>query len=280
MRDMDPTPAGVVERRGCPIHYWSYGPTDAPAVVLTHGVTIDHRTWHAQVPALRDAGYRVITWDLRGHGLSRPTGASFSVPEAIDDLNAVLDDAGVDEAMHVGQSFGGFLVQEFYRAHRARVTGLVLVGAHVVGDPLPRHQQMVQRLRPTILRWWPEGHLRKVIPLFLSRDEEVRRYVARATQALSKDDFIHVTRAALEPLLGAAPLKLPELPVMIVYGEAEMRMIRKMIRNRQASDAAIEVEVVPGGGHLINQERPGGFSEALLAFLQQHVPITVEPDTE
>lgn len=277
MLEITPNHTGVVESSGCPIHYWSYGPADAPAIVLTHGVTVDHHTYEDQITALHDAGYRVIVWDMRGHGVSRPAGKSFTIDQAVADLLAILDEASADEAVFVGQSFGGFLIQEFYRRHPERVAALILVGAYVVGDALPLHQRLIQRARPAILRWWPEAHLRKVIPLFLSQDPEVRRYVARATHALSKDDFIAVTRAALEPLLAPEPLLFSNLPVLIVYGEAEMGMIRKMIRQRGAHDQALQVEVVEGGGHLINQERPEAFNDVLIAFLRTHVPVANEP---
>lgn len=246
---------------------------DAPAVVLTHGVTIDHHTFEPQVQALCDAGYRVITWDLRGHGASQPMGLEFSLQGAVDDLLYVLDATGVDEAIHAGQSFGGFLIQEFFRQHPDRVSGLVLIGAHVIGDSLPPHQRLIQRARPWLLGLWPERHLRRVIPAFLSKNPDVRRYVAQATRPLSKADFIEVTRAALDALFLPTTLDFGGVPVLAVYGEGEMGMIKRMIRRRASSDPGLQMAVVPGGGHLVNQDSPGAFNEVLLAFVRARMPV-------
>lgn len=56
---------GSFTRAGVAIHYWTAGNPNAPAVVCTHGATIDHGTFAEQIPALAAAGYRVIVWDLR-----------------------------------------------------------------------------------------------------------------------------------------------------------------------------------------------------------------------
>src|SRR5512145_2287519 len=97
--------ASTLSRPGCTIHYWIGGPENAPLIVLTHGATIDHHEWDATLPILTRAGYRVLTWDLRGHGLSRP--APFDLAAAITDLLALLDTLNVPQAIFVGHSMGG-----------------------------------------------------------------------------------------------------------------------------------------------------------------------------
>ena len=255
------------------IRYWSDGHADSPAVVLTHGVTINHRTFDAQVQPLCDAGYRVITWDLRGHGASRPSATDFSLQGAVEDLRYVLDATGVEEAVLVGQSFGGFVIQEFFRRYPERVSGLVLVGAHVIGDSLPPHQRLIQRARPWLLTLWPEKHLRRVLPSFMSRQPEVKQYVADATSVLSKDDFIDVTRAALDAMLLSDELHFGDVSVLAVYGESEFGMIRRMIQQRETNDPALQVAIIPAAGHLVNQDAPAAFNDVLLAFLQARVPV-------
>jgi 3-oxoadipate enol-lactonase len=84
------------------VPYWSVGDPVAPTVVWTHGATLDHDAFAAQVPVLCDAGYRVVSWDLRGHGESQPMGSSFSFGTAADDLIALLDDLGAAGAVLVG----------------------------------------------------------------------------------------------------------------------------------------------------------------------------------
>jgi pimeloyl-ACP methyl ester carboxylesterase len=69
----------TIERPGCRIHYWLAGAPDAPLVTLSHAALTDHTFFATQVSALVSR-YQVLTWDIRGHGASRPL-AGPGVPE-------------------------------------------------------------------------------------------------------------------------------------------------------------------------------------------------------
>ncbi len=258
---------GAFTRAGTTIHYWTAGEPDGPTVVCTHGVTIDHGTFDEQIPALVAAGYRAIVWDLRGHGLSRPAGEPISYLNAAADLAMLLDETAVDRAMLVGQSFGGMIVQEFCRHHADRAAGLVLVGSPLLGDQLPWPHHWLQRARPLLLRLWPEGHLRRITPQFMSQYRGVQLYVAKAIQPLAKEDFVQVTKAALEVFLHARPLPDSDMPILLVRGEDEMAMLTQMMERRAALKPHVQLAVVPDAGHLVNQDNPATFNEVLLTFL-------------
>jgi alpha-beta hydrolase superfamily lysophospholipase len=85
--------SGIFTYKGCPIHYRLVGPAGAPLVALTHGGMVDHRVWDMQVPAL-SARYRLLLWDVRGHGRSRPGGRNRTIPQIAGDLAALLDHLG------------------------------------------------------------------------------------------------------------------------------------------------------------------------------------------
>jgi 3-oxoadipate enol-lactonase len=114
----------VLERQAS-IHYWLHGKPTNPLVVMTHGAGADHQMFDAQLPALAQ-DYFVLTWDVRGHGCSRPMG-SFSLSTVLEDLLEILDEIGASEAIFVGQSMGGNQAQELVRHHPERVRALVLI---------------------------------------------------------------------------------------------------------------------------------------------------------
>jgi pimeloyl-ACP methyl ester carboxylesterase len=82
---------------------------DGPAVVLLHGFPELAYSWRHQVPALVDAGYRVVVPDQRGYGASEaPTDPhAYSMRTLVADVVGVLDALDVDEATVVGHDFGG-----------------------------------------------------------------------------------------------------------------------------------------------------------------------------
>ena len=96
-----------------------------PAVLLSHSWFCDGRQW-PQVERLATAGYRVLNVDNRGHGRSGPHRERYDVWDMANDLMAVLDDAGVDEAVVVGLSIGGFAAIRMALRYPTRVRGLVL----------------------------------------------------------------------------------------------------------------------------------------------------------
>ncbi|HEY5424202.1 MAG TPA: alpha/beta fold hydrolase, partial [Ilumatobacteraceae bacterium] len=87
------------------------GSADAPAVVLLHGFPDSHALWRHQVPALVDAGYRVIAPDLRGFGeSSKPADVDrYGVLDLVGDVLGILDSVGVPRAHVVGHDWGAAL---------------------------------------------------------------------------------------------------------------------------------------------------------------------------
>ncbi len=111
----------------------------APTLVLLHGwaVTAD-LNWFAAYPTLAER-YRVLTIDHRGHGRGiRPPGGTVRLSDCADDVAALLDVVGVEQAVAVGYSMGGAIAQLLWRRHGHRVDGLVLCATarHFQGGPV------------------------------------------------------------------------------------------------------------------------------------------------
>ncbi|HEX6889018.1 MAG TPA: alpha/beta fold hydrolase [Candidatus Nanopelagicales bacterium] len=112
-----------VTGRGTRLYYEDTGV--GPVMLLSHSWWCDGRQW-PQVPALVDAGYRVLNVDNRGHGRSGAHLESFTIWDMADDLIAVLDDAGVEAAIVVGLSIGGMAGIRAALRYPDRVRALVL----------------------------------------------------------------------------------------------------------------------------------------------------------
>src|SRR5512135_583981 len=82
-----------------------------PVILLLHGFPDSAALWRHQIPALTDAGYRVVAPDLRGFGESdRPDGvANYAMPTLVGDVLGVLDALGVAHAAVVGHDWGAAL---------------------------------------------------------------------------------------------------------------------------------------------------------------------------
>lgn len=111
-----------LDRNGVHLHYEDVG--SGLPLLLSHSWFCTGKQW-PQVPDLVTAGYRVLNLDNRGHGRSGPYVEPYSLWEMSADLIAVLDHAGVDSAVLVGLSVGGFCSIRTALQHPERVRGLL-----------------------------------------------------------------------------------------------------------------------------------------------------------
>jgi pimeloyl-ACP methyl ester carboxylesterase len=110
------------------LHYTDYG--EGQPVVLIHGWPLSARSWEAQVPALIEAGYRVITYDRRGFGQSSQPWHGYEYDTFAADLAAVMDHLDLRDAVLVGFSMGGGEVVRYLGRYGAdRVSKAVLASA-------------------------------------------------------------------------------------------------------------------------------------------------------
>ncbi len=105
------------------------GPEGAPVVALIHGLGLSRQsTWGAIAPALAEH-YRVLSYDLCGHGQSAlpPNGSSLTVLS--EQLITLMDELGIGQAALVGFSLGGMINRRCAMDHAARVSALVVLNS-------------------------------------------------------------------------------------------------------------------------------------------------------
>ena len=114
-----------INRDGVSIHYEARGA--GPAILFSHGYCASGRMWDGQLDALSER-FRVITWDLRGHGRSDSPAdpALYSEALAVGDMRTLLAEEGVEAAVIAGHSLGGYLSLAFQQAHPEATLALVL----------------------------------------------------------------------------------------------------------------------------------------------------------
>ena len=105
-----------------------------PAIVLAHGTTCDSNDWNMQLPAF-ESDFRVISVDLRGHGLSSSPDGNYSSHQDAADLAALVTDLGLERVVAFGHSTGGACAVSFAVSHPALVRAVVAVDPSYGMDP-------------------------------------------------------------------------------------------------------------------------------------------------
>lgn len=261
---------------GTRIHWTSMGAGPGPAVLLCDGLGCAGYIWRFLQPELA-RGHRVIHWNYRGHGQSeRPVDPErISILECVDDLLAVLDDAGERSAVLVGHSMGVQVALEAHRRAPERVSGLVLLcgapgkpldtfhDAPLLSAAFPYARDAVERF-PAVARLL----FRSVIPTELSLRfamafEVNSQHVAREDLARYLADLADVDSALFVRLAASAGqhdasdhLPRVAVPTLIIAGEKDSFTPMWLSVKMHAAIPGSELLVLPGGTHVGPLEHP------------------------
>lgn len=261
----------AITLRGATIHYDDFGPATGLSVLLIHGHPFNRTLWAPQVTALTEAGYRVITPDLRGYGRSSVTPGKVFLSDFADDLAALLGHLGVERAVVGGVSMGGQIAMEFQRRHPERVRALVLSDTSAPAET-DEGKEFRNRLADRLLAEGMDGYAGEVIGKMLAA------YNVAAMPDVA-ERVLGMMRAT-DPVGAAAALRgraerpdyrdtLPAVkePVLIVVGadDAYTSVADAEAIHRLVPHAALAV--IEQAGHLPGAEQPEHFNSALLDFL-------------
>ncbi len=243
-------------------------------MVWSHGATMDHRMFDAQLSPLVDAGYRVLTWDVRGHGRSKPIGhVPLSLPDMAEDLLALLDSLEVRGPICFGgQSMGGYIAQEITRRSPELVQAMVIIGSTSITAPIPKLDEWALRSSPWWFAPWPWGNLKRLVANSTALRPEIRAYAQDAVGALTKSEFLHIWRAVANCLTPDATYRIP-VPHLLTHGDQDKTgNVARTAPAWAAREPQCRYEVIPDASHNANQDNPEFFNRVMLEFLSEHYP--------
>ncbi len=256
----------VMERKGCPIHYWLGGPEGRPLVVFTHGACVDHRSFNPIVLVVAEK-YRVLTWDVRGHGKSQPMGDPLTVPLAVEDLLALLDLLGYQKAIFVGHSNGTYISQELAFKCPDRVQALVVADGTCITWNHTFLDKWLIDIGVGVMQWFPFETLKKASLPNGSAKKEVQDYTYNAFSMLSKQDFVGILKG-ISNCLHYEPGYHITQPLLLVHGDQDrMGDILKISPKWAASEPNCHYEIIPNARHFAILDNPQYFIRLLMDFL-------------
>jgi pimeloyl-ACP methyl ester carboxylesterase len=259
----------VLERPGVSLHYWLAGDVSRPLVVFTHGATVDHHEWDATAAVVAER-YRVLSWDMRSHGRSRP--AKFTVADSVEDVTALLDKVAAPQAAFVGHSLGGNIHQELVFRHPGRVAALVCVDSAWSFQRLTRLEALTVRAAGPIFRLYPHKLLVSQSLSAASASKAAQDILRPAMTSLTKDEFVEISVAMTE-CLHYEPGYTVNKPLLLILGDKDSTgNIRKSMPMWARAEPDCRLVVVPGVRHSPNLDAPEVFHKELMAFLQARFP--------
>jgi pimeloyl-ACP methyl ester carboxylesterase len=266
-----------VDNGGVGIEYEVTG--EGRPVVLIHGFPDSGRLWRHQVPALADAGFKVIVPDMRGYGASdKPAEVDqYNLLYTVADVGAVLDDAGVERAHVVGHDWGAAVAWVLAAVAPERVDHLVALS---VGHPTTFRAEGYEQFEKSwyMLLFQFEG----IAERWLSDDgwanfrawgrhPDTDGVIAELEANGSLTPALNWYRANVPAESYVSPrVELPpvQAPTMGVWSSGDFALTEgQMLRSAAHVSGGWRYERVDGPGHWMQLEGPDEVNRLLLDFL-------------
>ena len=260
------------------VHFEDYG-VGAP-VVLIHGWPLSGRSWENQVPALVEAGYRVITYDRRGFGDSSQPWGGYDYDTFAADLNTLLEHLDLHDVTLVGFSMGGGEVARYIGTYGTeRIAKAVLAAAvppflYKSGDnpdgalddaTIAGFLAGVSSDRLAFLEEFTTGFFTAGGELKVS---EAQRIYARDIAAFASPKGTAECITAFGRTDFRDDLAKITIPTLVIHGDSDA-IVPFEASGKRSHDTigGSELVVIQDGPHGINASHPQQFNDALLTFL-------------
>jgi 3-oxoadipate enol-lactonase len=263
-----------LERGGVRLYWTASG--HGPTVVLTHGLLADLRSFDAIARNLADAGFRVVRWDVRGHGRSTRADPSTTFHDLVLDLGAVLDSASEGPVVLVGHALGGLVSIGAALDRPDRVHALSLWSVDAAPNPVADvvgaavNAARTVSIRPFALALEPLWTRRSAT----SRDRATVALQVRVATTASPGGLLPVVECLRTRGDLVAPAGLLDVPVQVLWGQRDRVVRPNAGRDLLAAVRRAEGGAIPEASHLIHADRPDVAWDALRAWLTRVAPIS------
>ena len=255
-------------------HYELQGPLDGPVVVLVHGGTIPFYAWDAQVPALVEAGHRVLRYTQFGRGYSDRPDTTYDRALYQRQLRELLEALRIDGPIRlVGVSFGAATAATFARDNPERVDKLVLI-APVVDYTQGRALFGVARV-PLLGRWFVRVFaVRSAVERATGFFQDAEAPAIYSTRFDAQTRFEGFERALLsfarsDALRSYAETyaALGDRPKLLIWGAEDSEIPREHIDFLRETLANLTYAEISKAGHGVTVERAEQVNIHLTVFL-------------
>ncbi|MGO4303413.1 bifunctional 3-oxoadipate enol-lactonase/4-carboxymuconolactone decarboxylase PcaDC [Cupriavidus sp. RAF12] len=264
-----------IDHAGARLFYTVDGPADAPVIVFSNSLGTDHMMWKPQADALAGR-FRVVRYDVRGHGRSTAPDAAFTVADLGRDVVALLDVLHIDKAVFCGLSMGGLTGMWLGSYAPERFSKIVLANtAPKIGTAEAWNTRIDTVLRDGMGSLTEASIQRWFTPDFVATSGRALDDLRAVLAGLDPRGYAGSCAAVRDADLREAVRTIP-VPVLVIAGSDDPSTTAEEGRALAAAiPGALYIEL--HAAHLSNREQPGRFTAALLDFINGRRPVTDEP---
>jgi pimeloyl-ACP methyl ester carboxylesterase len=257
---------------GLRLHVREWGKADGPPILFMHGFSQSHLCWAKQYQSALAEEFRLVAYDLRGHGMSEaPLEPEHYTDGQLwaDDLAAIIAQLGLDRPVLVGWSYGSFVICDYVRAHGQEriaavdfVAGAVKLGAAAFGTLigpgfLDNFSDVTADDLPTNIRG-----MRGLVRAFSAEPLPPDDVETLLCSSMTVPTRIRANLAARE-IDGDDVLRALAVPLLVTQGRADTIVLPAMAEHILATCPTAEPSWYEGVAHTPHLEQPERFNREL-----------------
>jgi 3-oxoadipate enol-lactonase len=249
---------------GIEINYEVHGKEGAPWLVFSHSLACSVRMWEPQIAAFKDR-YRILAYDMRGHGKSAAPAGPYSLDMLADDVLGLMKEVQIKRSAYIGLSIGGMIGQMLALKQPGVFERMVLAdtGHAQNADAIKQWEERIriaesqgmQALVPSTMERWFTAPFRAG-----PQAKKIAELIASTPVA----GYVGCGRAIMK-LDTTARLKDIKLPVLAITGEEDGAAAGTRYLGEHIPGA--KFVGIPQAAHISNIEQPEAFNRALWEFL-------------
>ncbi|MEH7121004.1 alpha/beta fold hydrolase [Neobacillus vireti] len=239
-------------------------------LIFIHGVGLDHTMWNQQIDNLSDS-FRVIVYDMLGHGGSEHPPGPYSLSQYVEQLSGLLEYLQIEKTHLVGFSMGGMVAQAFALTYKNKLKTLTIMNA-VANRTAEQRKGILARveevrengplstIEPAIKRWFN--------PTFIQSQEEVVNQVRKRLQTNNPASYLAAYTVFATADAEVWPkLQNIETPAFIITAENDIGSNPEMARMMHERIKGSDIKIIPDMKHMLPVEGAAKINKELRLFI-------------
>jgi 3-oxoadipate enol-lactonase len=261
------------------VSYNDEGNQGSPVIIFIHGFPFNKSMWNLQVASLKD-NYRLITYDIRGHGNSDTGNEGFSIDLFVKDLISLMDALKIDKAILCGLSMGGYIALTAAQKYSSRFTALILVDTQCIADTPEAKEKRIKAIEGIRKNGVEKYAMESIKNLFASgslitRVKEVDA-IREMIMKTSVQSLCSTLLALSERKETCHKLSEIKVPVLLMVGNEDIITPPAAALFMHEKIKGSLLKIIDKAGHLSNLENPEEFNLQLKSFVASVVRLRTE----
>lgn len=232
-----------------------------------HGLTADHTMFEPQL-SFFESDFNLIAWDAPAHGESRPF-TDFSFENAANGIREIINRCAVSEAIFIGQSMGGFIVQAFLCRYPERVRAFVAVDSTPYGNYYSKSDMRWLRKVERLSKLFPEKLLKSAVAKQVAVTEAGRKNMTAMLSNYGKLELCHLMGIGYTCFLDDNRELNISCPTLLIVGKKD-RTGKVIAYNKAwAKRTGFPLLLIPNAAHNSNVDNPSAVNCAVWDFIAQ-----------